>query len=171
MLSIIAMYNYDPTIFDDVQLPENLDKETLINTILLQNGELDLLYPQPKVLKAMIKTWSDSSQYSWNKLANILTLEYNPIWNKDGTITENETAEGSGSGVQKVAGFDSETFQNRGRDEAESSSTRTYTRTEQGNIGLTSTQELIRQEIEVSNFNVYDRISDDFKQKFCIQVY
>lgn len=44
-------------------------------------------------------------------------------------------------------------------------------RTEQGNIGITSTQELIQKQREVVEFNIMDRIVKDFIQRFCILVY
>ena len=38
-----------------------------------------------------------------------------------------------------------------------------------GNIGVTTTQEMIKQEREISRFNIYDFIIEDFKMRFCIQ--
>lgn len=171
MLSILGIYNTHPDIFDDVNLPEDLSKDVLIDHIILECGELELLYSQPKTLKAMLSSWSTASQYTWNKLAESLTFEYNPIWNKDGTVTETETLEGEGEGVQQVSAFDSESFENRGKNTASSSTTRTYSKSEQGNIGVTSTQQLIKEEREISMFNIYDQIVQDFKQRFCIMVY
>lgn len=171
MLSIMGLYNYDPTIFELLSLPEELDKAECINSILINNAELSLLYTDPKIMKVLIGNWSKSSEYAWNKMAATLTLDYNPIWNKDGTITETEIVEGSGEGVQQVSGFDSDSFQNRGKDTAESSSSRTFTRVEQGNIGVTSSQQLIREEREIAAYNIYDEIAADFKNRFCIMVY
>lgn len=171
LISILTLYNYDPTIFADMVLPEGLDRATAISTIVTQNAELELLYSDPDILKQLIAAWSASSQYSWNKLAATLNFDYNPIWNKDGTITEVETVEGNGTDVGQVAGFDSDSFQNRSKATGESTSERSYTRVEQGNIGLTSTQQLITEERAVSKFNIYDEISADFKNRFCLMVY
>lgn len=44
-------------------------------------------------------------------------------------------------------------------------------RTEQGNIGITSTQELIEKQRAVVEFNIMDRIVKDFIRRFCILVY
>lgn len=187
MLSIMGMYNYDPTIFELLTLPESLDTATCINSILINNAELGLIYTDPKIMKILIGNWSNSSQYAWNKLSATLNLEYNPIWNKDGTITETETIEGEGSGsqqttgegIEQVSAFDASTFQNRGKNTdtgsasstAESTSNRTYERVEQGNIGVTSTQQLIKEEREIAEYNIYDAIAADFKNRFCIMVY
>lgn len=47
----------------------------------------------------------------------------------------------------------------------------TNERTEQGNIGLTSTQQLIQEQREVVKLNLMDVIIKDFKQRFCLGVY
>ena len=40
-----------------------------------------------------------------------------------------------------------------------------------GNIGVTTTQEMIKQQREVELFNLYDIIIENFKMRFCILVY
>ena len=40
-----------------------------------------------------------------------------------------------------------------------------------GNIGVTTTQKLIREEREVDKFNLYDIIIEEFKVRFCVLVY
>lgn len=40
-----------------------------------------------------------------------------------------------------------------------------------GNIGVTTTQKLIREQREIERFNLYDIIIEDFKMRFCILIY
>lgn len=40
-----------------------------------------------------------------------------------------------------------------------------------GNIGVTSSQDMLQQELDVAMFNLYDRITDIFIQEYCIPVY
>lgn len=40
-----------------------------------------------------------------------------------------------------------------------------------GNIGVTTTQEMIREQRQIETFNLYDIIIEDFKMRFCILVY
>ena len=47
----------------------------------------------------------------------------------------------------------------------------TTTRTEQGNIGVTSTQSMIKEQREVVMLNLYDVITQDFIERFCLKVY
>lgn len=173
MLSIMGLYNYDPTIFDDLTVPQDadgndlFDKATLIDTICYQNAELSLLYTDPATMKNMIRLWSNSSQYSWKTLGETMYFDYNPIWNKDGTIKDTYNTTDTGEG--KVAAYNSNAYQPR--EYGENKKTGTVTREEQGNIGVTSTQHLIEEERGVAEFNIYDAISSDFKNRFCVMVY
>lgn len=45
------------------------------------------------------------------------------------------------------------------------------TRIEQGNIGVTTTQQMIEAERQLVKFNIYDVIIDSFKQRFCLLLY
>ena len=177
LLSILALYNYDNSIFDGLKMPQDenfvdiLDKDTVIDTICSQNAELELLYSDPDTMKKLIKLWSDSSQYSWQKLAESLYFDYNPIWNKDGTIKEHETGGSGSSSEEKVAAYNSATYEPRSYSNGRVDSGRDLERTEQGNIGTVSTQKLIQEEREVAMFNIYDRISEDFRNRFCLMVY
>lgn len=47
----------------------------------------------------------------------------------------------------------------------------THTLHAHGNIGVTTTQNMIKQERQIDLFNVYDIIIEDFKMRFCILVY
>lgn len=99
-LSIQGIYEYDSTVFDGFDSPtfidENNDVHTLnrddvINNILLQCAELEVIYPSPEMMKFAIGVWSASNQRSWDKLYKSMFLEYNPIWNVDANETETET--------------------------------------------------------------------------------
>ena len=40
-----------------------------------------------------------------------------------------------------------------------------------GNIGVTSSQQLIQAEREVAEFNIVDFITKSFKNRFCLMIY
>lgn len=91
MISILSMTEYDPTIWDDLQIPTDITKQDLIDKICIDCGELELLYSDPAILKYMIRNWSRTEMYVWQKLADTLNLEYNPIYNLDVTYEETRT--------------------------------------------------------------------------------
>lgn len=198
-LSILGLYNYDPSIFDGFRVPGTLDKETVVDTLCLDLAELSLVYPEAETMKQAIKIWTDLHFKEWSDLEETLYYDYNPIWNVDGTETESrnlkikrdrrgkDTVSNSGSdtNVNQVAGYNAEEFVNRqkdtttygGKNETAYASgedvgdTGTITRTRSGNIGVTKTQELIEAQREVVQFNVTDVIIKSFKRKFCVMVY
>ena len=100
----LSLYMLDNTVFDGLQLPtmpQNptsypdlyvegfaLDREVLINNILMETGELDCIYPDPDFFKFAVTQWSKKELHVWQSLYNTLFYKYNPLWNKDGTIKE-----------------------------------------------------------------------------------
>lgn len=202
-LSILGFYQYDSSVFQGFQVPEGMDRNTAIDSIILNNAELELVYTDFDFMKQAITLWSNMNQSIWAKLYKTTVLEYNPIWNKDGKITEVETttreADASGSNStnstsnstakdeSSVAAFNTSTLSKNGQvdstdasivasqgsytDSSDNKEMRSYERTEQGNIGVTSTQQLIKEEREVDLFNIYDTIANDFKNRFCLLVY
>lgn len=238
-LSILGMYNYDNSIFDDLLIPSQMVKEDVINNLLMECAEFEVVYTNFDFLKAAIGFWSKKRLPIWDKMYATTVLEYNPIWNKDGTMTytdketrdlnvdstetrnlqteNNEsrdlvtTASGSNDGSygdnskDYTFGFNSETEAEKARKandgtthnittghgtdtgsiNRDGSDTGTikhdtndtgtvlheYERKEYGNIGVTTTQAMIREERQVSEFDIIAYIINDFKKRFCIMVY
>lgn len=95
-LSILGLYQYDNSLFDNLQLPDGFtteDRGTLINNLLMECAEFECTYPAFNFCKAAIGFWSKARLPVWQKLYASLHFVYNPIWNKDGTITETRTKE------------------------------------------------------------------------------
>ena len=83
LLSVLGLYQMDNTIFDSMQLPAGLDRETVIDGIIQDCMELEILYPNPEALKTMIGIWSKRELPTWNRVYNAEHAEYNPIENYD----------------------------------------------------------------------------------------
>ena len=47
----------------------------------------------------------------------------------------------------------------------------TVARTETGNIGVTTTQQMIKEQREISALNFYDMITQAFKKQFCVMIW
>ena len=90
-LSVLGLYQWDHDIFADMAIPEDVNGETLTWKILEDCAELEVLYSDPDYMKASLHNWSSAMLPNWNKMQEALTAEYNPIWNKDGTIRETRT--------------------------------------------------------------------------------
>ena len=170
-LSIVGMYDFYPAIFQDMVVPDGIDRDVLIDEILFKCAELELLYTSPRFLQAMIAHWSIANYDAFQKMYKTTVLEYNPIWNKDGTITEETTTTGNNDDVTSVKGFNSDSWAEAGRSKGSAAGSSLTTRKEEGNIGVTTTQQMIKEEREVSEFNIYAYIAERFKNTFCVLIY
>lgn len=83
LLSILGMYNYDNSIFDELQLPESINKTDFVQNLCLNYAELEILYSQPEILKNAIGMWSRIELPNWKKLEETTQYEYNAIENYD----------------------------------------------------------------------------------------
>lgn len=91
LLSILALYNWDTKIFDNLLLPVGVDKEDVTNNLLMELAELEIIYPNWDTMKAAIGFWSKKELPVWNKLFTTTQLEYNPLENAYRTETTNNT--------------------------------------------------------------------------------
>lgn len=190
-MSILGLYYLDPDLFKDMSYPGDLDKDTLIDSILSECAELEIIYPDPDYMRMLIALWSKKELYNWQKLYETTQLVYNPIWNVDANETETETRDlrstfqnnerGNNTGINSRTGYNENEFVDAEKDQLNStigrdggdtnSGTVTIQKRRSGNIGVTMTQQLIEAEREVDKFNIYDFIVDSFKRRFCILVY
>lgn len=115
-LSVLGLYNFRPDIFDTFQLPGIVDRDALFPELLAQCAELESLYSDPDILKSLIGAWSKRRLWSWEKLADTLTLKYNPIWNVDGTETETITRSLNATGTEKSSASSSGQTNGSGED-------------------------------------------------------
>lgn len=91
ILSILTMTEYDPAIWQHAAFPSEISRTDMIEKICLDCAELELLYSDPNILKYMIGQWCRTEQHVWQKLADTLDLQYNPIYNLDVTWEETRT--------------------------------------------------------------------------------
>lgn len=202
-LSIYGLYTYDSTIFDNLVVPQGMSKNDLIVQILTDCSDFALIYPNFDFMKMLIGVWSTKEQKIWENLYLSENIEYNPIENYDRnesiTRVVNTDAEGTSSGTalntsgdngETTSGqtaYDSNTFKDTSRVQANSNSnsqsvnsesvknnsrgTETVINHTHGNIGVTTAAQMIEGFREVSKFCTYDYIVQSFKDRFCVQVY
>lgn len=196
-LTVMGMYQYDNTLFDSFIVPEAMEnlKDTIIDSICLGTQELEVLYPSVPTLQYAIGVWCEAMISVWEKMYNTTTLEYNPIenYNRTETITESEkrkdtlnsTSEVNGNSEQinQNVAFNNTDFTNNEKNMVNNDTSTTgnanntydtdkaTTHSAKGNIGITTSQQMIKQEREVSEFSIVQFIVDDFKQRFCLMIY
>lgn len=137
-LSILGLYNNDPTVFDLMHFPEGFtddDIQATKDNILIECAELEVLYANPTVMKNIIGIWSYKELPYWQRIYNASQLEYNPIENyrrnETETVEDDRTEQHSGSDVNRATGTDAmartgtETNAASGSDTTEGSSSTT----------------------------------------------
>ena len=209
------MQSHNDDLFSKMNLPVGIDKDTLIDNILLRAGEFEVVYSNPFFYQNAIGVWSAKHKRTFEKWANALSIEYNPIENYDrkeewedvGKSKENTTNKSNGNSTgytsgstslngvndNKVSAYDSNGYQPESQNTntstgTDSSNTRTNTNNSivndvdansnlkhsgriHGNIGVTTTQQMLESELSLSSWNVYEHITDLFIEEFCIAIY
>lgn len=180
LITIEGLYQTDPSLFNSMSLPDGVSRETLVANLLLDLMGLEVLYPDAAKMKSAITVWSAISLPVWERIKAACEAEYNPIENYDRKEdwTDNGTSSGTAqnTNLSKVAGFNAEDMVNRTSDTDNGTSSSTantiHTGRTHGNIGVTTSQQMLTQELEIApELNIYRYIIEDFKQRFCLMVY
>lgn len=164
-LTIAGLYDYDPEIFADVEFPgEDVDKDTIIDTIIYDCGELPLVYTKPDFMRKQLKRWAEINRLTWQRIYLALTEEYNPLHNYD----RHEEWDDDGTSVGAVMGYNEDEFTDSNKvTTGNKRKGRAY-----GNIGVTTSAQMIQGEVDTRMMYNYAKIiSDMFKTEFCIMVY
>lgn len=198
-LSLLGLYQYDNTIFNELVLPEGMDKQVYINNLLMETSEMEVLFSNPATMRSVIGIWSNAHLDSWKKMWNTTKLEYNPIENYDRQeewtdnnktnskvqSTDKGVGKNHSTDISKAAGFDSGSLVTSGQNENDSNNESTQIGNSEGNstedsthhgrmhgnIGVTTTQHMIQEERRVADWNMYEYLIDKFKQQFLLLVY
>lgn len=191
--------NAGDDLFKHLDLPEGLDKSTLTDNILLQGGEFEVVYSDPNVLQDFIGIWARREEATFKRWVDALAIEYAPLENydrhenwtdtldSDGTSRTTGTNDTSTSGTvtTDVSAYDSSSYQPKDKvttsetidNDTTENNTSTLDNTGEhagrihGNIGVTTSQQMLESELDLGYWNIYSRITDMFLKEFCIMIY
>lgn len=246
-LTLIGLYNYDNTLFDNLRLPAGIDRDLCIQRILNKSEEFEVVYASIDYMKNRIGIWSDIWERTFTKWLDALNINYEPLWNYDrnelytdtksrnykdlneksfndsqvknvnsnGTeesTSNSSTVTGSTSNStteQTVSAYDMSTYSDKEKEKGNattnqmgngsannkltdvrnSSETTGNAGAENnnasgnsnelmqhsahlfGNVGVTTSQQMLREELSVVEWNLYEHIADLFIEEFCILIY
>lgn len=281
-ITLIGLENYlnpEHSVFERMTLPEGIDKDTLIGSIILRCQEFELLYTDPDFMMTAVDYWAKKNYRTFDKWVKALDIKYDPLYNYDrteeftdthtgkydksvdgslsgsnshsddytrtdnltqsddhtrtdnltetddhtrtdnlsttndvtvthsekayndssyvgttqdvtdqdgsqtGTVrnagttsntgTQREAGTTSNTGTQRNAGSASDTFGNTtsSDEEGNDSYTNTHKAKLYGNIGVTTSQQMLQSELDIARWNLYEHIADLFCTEFCIMVY
>lgn len=178
-MSLWGLYQVDPTILDGLILPTGMDADNVKDNLLLETESMEILYPNTLFLKMAIQVWAAERLDVWTKLYNTTQLDYDPIENYDRREQSSSSNTGGASGSTTVTGsataYNSDDFADVTKSVSagsnQSNSSGTYASRVHGNIGVTSSQQLIEQERKTVQFCMQEYIINDFITRFCVGVY
>lgn len=90
-ISLWGLYKINRNLFDNFHIPTQIDKDNLTKKLMMETMDLDTIYSDPAVMQEMIDIWSASRLPIWQKIADTLELEYNPIDNYDRHVDRTDT--------------------------------------------------------------------------------
>lgn len=186
-LTFRGLYNYDNSIFDNCAFPDGVDADTVISHVMWDGGDLELLYSNADYIKDQMTHFCAAMAYKWGKLYDTLNLEYNPIENYDrieeytdnGTANTQATRTDNLTTANAAAPFNEETLKTRETDTQTGTVGNVGSNTTQlrhsgrihGNVGVTTSQQMLESERDVAMFNLYKIIADDIINYFCISIW
>ena len=170
-LSLLGLYSFRGDILDDFKLPEGIDRDDFVEMLLFDTAELELLTPDPDIMKRLLGRWSNVRVNAWSKMLDTETVEYNPIHNYD--RQEDWVDDGTGNSITdlSVAGFNDADMADRERTGTGTTTQSRHTARISGNIGVTTTQQMLESERESRKYSTVYEIIGEFKERFCLLVY
>lgn len=98
LIGMEAFLNPDRSVFDELTLPEGIDKETLVGSIILRCQEFELLYSDPEFMITAVKVWGMKNYWTFDRWVKLINKQYDPLYNKDYHEVITDTHEGAASG-------------------------------------------------------------------------
>lgn len=193
MSAYFARLNDD--LFKNLTLPAGLEKDTLVDNILNKGSEFETIYGDPEFMQASIGTWSAVNARTFKRWVDALNIEYAPLENynrfedwednreTEGNTNTQSTGTTTNESENKRSAFDSSEYQPNSKDlgevgtedSVESSNTvndnAVHSGHIHGNIGVTTSQQMLRDELDLGYWNIYEKITELFLREFTIPVY
>lgn len=202
-ITLIGLNGYtEGHIFDDLILPEGIDKEVLVNSVLLNSGEFEPLYADAYAMRFAIANWGKKWYDVFARWHKALSLDYNPLHNYDlysdsednrdiNTTTDTTSTVDTSynrTSETKVSAFDSSDYQPNEKSEYIGTEDKDSVGKIKGKTdddvkrkshvyGLKPTfrsysqAHLLQEELDVSEWNLYQHMADIFAEELLIMVY
>jgi hypothetical protein len=179
-ISIYGLYQWDPTIFDGFTVPDGLDRDAIIENILIEFAGIEVLYPDSSFMKQAITAWSRIRLDDWTRMCKVLQTDYDPFINirrdEVRTIEQNRNLRSTGTNTDQVSAFNTSDFSNRSKQNLNSTDSGSVVTKEtfhlEGDSAITDVQDVLRKEMEVRiKYDIYQVIIEEFKKRFLVLVY
>ena len=171
-------------VFTDSDITD-FSADSLMAALINRAASFCVLYPDPDYFQLMNEQWWARWEGVFTKWYKALALEYNPIENYDRIEEWTDTGESgseissSGTTEGQVSAFDSSTYSPHDKEiqssgsEASASNTDEHEGRIHGNIGVTTSQQMLESEMILQEKwgNLYNHIADCFISELLVAVY
>lgn len=195
LIGITSLLTLNPNLFSEMSLPDGVDRELLVDNIVLECAELEVLLADADFMQKAIGRWSKSMVDTWSILTSTFDATKAEMWDEDirhysrtvdGEGTKSGSTKSSTSGsdntAESVAGFNSTTLVNSKKDtvsyggvvDGENSEMTTSNNWESVDETVTHKRnipDIVEKRRELAKFNIYRVIVEDFKNRFCLLIY
>lgn len=187
---------HDVDIFDGIQLPEGMDRQLVVDRCFHRCGEFSVGHTDWEFMHDEILDFFKVHYNTFDRMWKVLQMEYNPLENYDrienygesgsnsnqasssnsssgsGSVTNTRAAENSANYEPYEKSTTSDSASGTTGTSASGSYSNKHNSHIHGNIGVTTSQQMLRSEFEdVAPLNVYETIANLFADDFCIQCY
>lgn len=143
-ITLIGMEQYlnpEHSLFEELTLPEGIDKDTLIGAIILRCQEFELLYSNPEFMIQAVKVWGMKNYWTFDRWVKLINKEYDPLYNKDyhEDISDIHYGQYNKSGSGSASGTNSESSDYTRTDNLANSSTDTHSEKAYNDSGYVGT--------------------------------
>lgn len=176
---ILALIDYDATIFDNMVLPEGEDGNELatlqeiVDAILYKYGNAPLFIPDPAVIKYYIALWSSRRVKLWERFYEVASAEYNPIENYDRTEKHTNDFTPGAAYENLISADNASTYQPDTKRQPSGGYDRTVIDSHiHGNIGVTTAAYMQSEVINlIPRLDLINFIADDWHAEFNLGIY
>ena len=178
-------------IFDDIILPVGIERALLIERIMIRCGEFSVMHTNINYMHHQIQNFFSVHYRTFERWIKALDIDYDPLENYNryeeyvgaGSNEGSNASQGTDSGTDTLtkAAFNATDYAPYERTQTSGSSSMNGTNEgtyedehnihTHGNIGVTTSQQMLQSELDVSRFNIYLEIAELFAEEFCIMVY
>ena len=164
-ITLYGWLQYDPTLFDDVTLPDTFDKQYMIDEIIMRSGDLFTYHQEPTFLKRNITYWFNRNYEQFHRMMDALLKEYNPIENydreEDSTTTPGVERTETHSGTDKHYESGTDTEAHSGTDGRNIKSYPTATRNTENQVSAYDSNTYSPKDKTIVTGSGYDESQDD----------
>lgn len=168
-ISVLGLYNYNNSLFDKLEVPKQIEKQNVVDSIILECAELPVIYTNWDILQGAIGLLSKRRLHAWERMATALFEEYNPLHNFDRYEDSSDNSNGSATSINTVNGYNGDAEHDRQKTEGKNSNE--HNAHLYGNIGVTTSAQMLEGELAIRKQDLISIIVREFKENFCIMVY